>query len=150
MKHTDPIRRIHLRTSGGIGIPLEGTVDVDALSPTLARRVQKALNPKQLARIARRPKAPLMTDQIAYEVILSDAQHQTTSYTVLESQADEELLELLDELMAQIIEAKRQARKSVKKQEDDEPPGPDIPPTPSDNALPAPDLEDDTGHAQDP
>lgn len=109
------IKQIHLRVSGGMGIPIEGSIDVDALPPELARHVQKTLSPRRLARLARRPRASLMTDQITYEITLPDDRQDAISYTILESQADDDLLEVLDELTARIIEAKMRERRAARK-----------------------------------
>jgi hypothetical protein len=107
--------RIYLRTSGGMGIPIEGVIEVDALPPRLAREVKSALSPHKLSRAARQGPPAFTPDQIAYEITLvgepetSEAQH----FTILESQADDELLEVLDELTTVILEEKMRARKAA-------------------------------------
>ena len=108
------IKQIYLRTSGGMGIPIEGEVEIDALPQDLARRVQSVLAPQRLDRIAKRPRSSI-PDQIAYELVLpSEQRPEPRVYAFEESQADDDVLDVLDELTARIVEAKFRARKEAR------------------------------------
>ena len=115
------LRHIYLRTSGGMGIPIEGAIDVDALPAELARQVRKTLSSHQLARAAQRSPSPFIADQIAYEIIVPDEQRgEPVAYTIHESQADDALLEVLDELTVRIIQEKMRARRARSKENAEE------------------------------
>ena len=118
---TKKLKTLHLRTSGGMGIMLEGTIDVEALPDDLAQAVANELTPTRLSRVARRRAAAFAPGQQEYEVTLLSGVHQEPKrYTFTDQQADPELLDLMDELTAIIIRDRMQARKAVRAQEEAE------------------------------
>ena len=113
------LRKLHLRTTGGMGISLEGTIDLEALPRDTARDVESELTPTKLSRVARRKMTAFAPGQQEYEVTLfTGVRAEPRRYTFTDQQADPELLDLMDELTSIIIRQKMQARQAAKVQED--------------------------------
>ena len=105
--------QLFLRTTGGMGISLEGSVDVDALPDDLARQVATELTPRKLSRVVRRKAVTFVPGQQEYEIALATGEDgELKRYAFTDQQADPELLDLLDELTATIIQAKMRARRT--------------------------------------
>jgi hypothetical protein len=108
-------KRLHLRTTGGMGIALEGNIDLDALPDELAHDVHIKLTPRKLSYVVRRKSATFMPGQQEYEITLfTGAKGDPKRYAFTDQQADPELLDLLDELTSIIIAEKVRARKAAK------------------------------------
>ena len=111
--------QLFLRTTGGMGITLEGSVDIESLPDDLARQVETKLTPKRLSRVARRKAAFYMPGQQEYEIIIpAGAQKSPKRYAFTDLQADPELLDLLDELTSIIIQEKIRVRRAQRQQQE--------------------------------
>ena len=111
--------QIFMRTTGGMGITLEGCVDIESLPDDLARQIKTHLTPAKLARAAMRKAAFYMPGQQEYEITLpSDAGKSSKRYAFTDQQAEPELLDLLDELTAIIIQEKIRARRAQRQQQE--------------------------------
>ena len=121
-------QQLYLRTTGGMGISLEGRIDPADLPDDLAEKVQSNLTPRKLSYVVRRKATAFMPGQQEYEVTLfSGAKSEPKRYAFNDQQADPELLDLLDELTSIIIEEKMRRRRAGLKPdrvqaEDDDPP----------------------------
>ena len=138
------LEKLHLRTTGGMGITLEGCVDIASLPEDLARQIGDELTPTKLSRVARRQKGiSFGPGQQQYEVTLfTGARGSPRRYAFSDQQADPELLDLLDELTAIIIEEKIRAKREQPSMEaETEPRSEDIA-AQSDDRLDALDEED--------
>ena len=94
--------QIHLKCTGGQGITLEGKLDTKDLSDDLAVRAKKILSAKNLKKTAKAPKNTFMVDAQHYEltIIPEGAQKGAPArFQFDESQADPDILELMDELL---------------------------------------------------
>ena len=112
MKKNYP-RQLHLRTTGGMGITLEGSVDIDALPDNLATQIQTELTPRKLSRVARRKSVSFAPGQQEYEItLITGDKREPKRYAFTDQQADPELLDLMDELTSIIIEEKIRARRA--------------------------------------
>jgi len=114
MKKKRP-QQLHVRTTGGMGITLEGSLDVETLPDDLVRQIETELTPRKLSHVVRRKPISFMPGQQEYEVtLLTSAKKIPKRYAFTDQQADPELLDLIDELMAIIIEEKFRARRAKK------------------------------------
>lgn len=114
MKKNYP-QQLHLRTTGGMGITLEGSVNIDALPENLATQIQAELTPRKLSRVARRKSVSFAPGQQEYEVtLITGDKGEPKRYAFTDQQADPELLDLMDELTSIIIEEKIRARRAQK------------------------------------
>jgi len=111
------MKQLHLRTTGGMGIALEGSLDLDDLPEDLAEEVRERLTPRRLSYVVRRKSPSFMPGQQEYEVtIYTTARGGPKKYAFTDQQADPELLDLLDELTSIIISKKMRAKKVAKEQ----------------------------------
>ncbi len=111
------LKQLHLRTTGGMGIVLEGNVAIEALPEELARQVQTKLTPTNLSRVARRKAPSFAPGQQEYEVTLfAGEKSEPRRYAFTDQQADPELLDLLDEITSIIIEEKMRTRRARRQQ----------------------------------
>lgn len=107
--------RLFLRTSGGMGVEIQGNVTLDDLPEALSEQVQTVLHPKSLSRSIRtqgRPRSAVYPDQMNYDLIVQTGAKKTKRYQFTEDQATPELLDILDELISFMIDQKLDARKS--------------------------------------
>ncbi|RUA16849.1 MAG: hypothetical protein DSY55_03295 [Clostridia bacterium] len=107
--------RLFLRTSGGMGVEIEGKVTLDDLPEALLEQVQTLLHPKTLSRSIRtqgRLRSATYPDQMNYDLIVQTGAKKTKRYQFTEDQATPELLDILDELISFMIDQKLNARKS--------------------------------------
>ena len=133
------LKQLHLRTTGGMGVTLEGSVDIDALPGDLARQIEAELTPTKLSRVARRKAVSFAPGQQEYEVTLfADAKQEPKRYAFTDQQADPELLDLLDELTTIIIKEKIQARRARKLAQTEDEPAVEL-----DNPIPV--IDEDIG-----
>ena len=106
--------RLFLRTSGGMGVEMQGAVSLDDLPEPLAAQLQTALHPKMLSRMVRsRNRLPVASypDQMAYDLIVQAGSKKTKRYRFTEEDADPELLDLLDELISIMVDQQLERRK---------------------------------------
>jgi hypothetical protein len=114
---TKELKQLHLRTTGGMGITLEGSMDIESLPDELARQVATELTPRKLSRVARRKAVSFAPGQQEYEITLvTAAKGEPKRYAFTDQQADPELLDLLDELTAAMIREKMRARRTRQQQ----------------------------------
>ena len=107
------LSQLFLRTTGGMGISLEGRVDIDTLPDDLARQVETELTPRKLSRVARRKAASFVPGQQEYEIALvTEDDRELKRYAFTDQQADPALLDLLDEIAAAIIQEKMRTRRA--------------------------------------
>ncbi len=111
--------QLFMRTTGGMGVTLEGSVDIESLPDDLARQIEANLTPTKLSRVARRKTALYMPGQQEYEITIpAGAQKSPKRYAFTDQQADPELLDLLDELTSIIIQEKIRARRARQQQQE--------------------------------
>ena len=94
--------QIHLKCTGGQGITLEGKLDTKDLPDDLADRANKTLNAKKLKDTTKAPKNAFMVDAQQYELTIIPEEARISSparFQFDESQADPDILELMDELL---------------------------------------------------
>ena len=98
--------KLSLKTSGGIGnIQIQGQLETEELSRSLAERVRTMLTPTHLTS-ARSSGVSLMTDAMQYELGLSlddGFQH----FEVNEANAAPEVLDIVQELVQEVIRRKQ-------------------------------------------
>lgn len=98
--------KLSLKTSGGIGnIQIQGQVETEELSRSLAERVRTVLTPAHLT-YARSSEVSPMTDAMQYELglYLDDGfQH----FEVNEANAAPEVLDIVQELVQEVIRRKQ-------------------------------------------
>lgn len=93
---------IRLDITGGMGIRLSGTLPQEAISESLSRAVEQAVDDGSLARCESAPANPQMADAQHYEISVRldrpGARAETFSFD--DSQASGPVLDLIDQLTA--------------------------------------------------
>lgn len=108
--------KLILKSSGGFaGLQISGALDTAELAEELARRVEEHLTPEKLhaatAKSAAGKRSLPMPDVQQYHLSLlsEDEDGEAATYVVDDTCASDEILDLIDDLMAEITRRKRQA-----------------------------------------
>jgi hypothetical protein len=92
--------RVNLKKSGGIaGLKVRAEVDSEQLSPARAREMKKLVEQANLFDQPAKPGGRSMPDQFQYEITVED-QGKTHSFVTNDAAASDDLLELVDWLVA--------------------------------------------------
>lgn len=86
---------LFIKFSGGMGVSYQGSVDLSALPSGLYETVRTELSEKNLSKISRKKKNQFTTNSVTYEL---QYENSGQPFTIDESQASDELLELIDSL----------------------------------------------------
>lgn len=89
-----------LKISGGLGISYEGRVDFSTLPDELISQARTTLTDERLSEMAQRPRQESAVDTITYEIKLGESKER---FRVDETQADTDLLDLIDKLRPYLI-----------------------------------------------
>ena len=106
--------KIHIRTTTGQGITIQGTLDSSNLSQHLAQSMEKLMRPKILAAATKGGGKPNMVDMQEYEITLLPKGRPSTGlerFQFTDASCPEELLDLLDELVHAIVLQKKRPPK---------------------------------------
>jgi len=92
--------RVSLKKSGGIaGLKVRAEVDSEELSPAREQKMKDLVEQANLLQQPAKPGGRSMPDQFQYEITIED-QGKTHSFVTSDSAASDELLELVDWLIA--------------------------------------------------
>jgi hypothetical protein len=86
---------LSIKFSGGMGISYQGSIDLSTLPRGLYETVRTELSEEKLLKTIREKKDAFSTDSITYEL---QYENSARTFTIDESQANDEFLELIDSL----------------------------------------------------
>lgn len=102
--------KIYIETTVGLGIPLRGTLDLDELPPQLAARSKKMLTKAAEEGGRESMPDPFSADMTSYDIrIIPDSAEERQQHVQIGSDADDDVLELMDELVHELVKQKRGA-----------------------------------------
>jgi hypothetical protein len=87
--------RLFIKYSGGMGISYQGSIDISSLPSDLYNTLQFELSEKKLQKFSIEKKNLFVTDSVIYELQFENSDQM---FFIEESQANDELLELIDNL----------------------------------------------------
>ncbi len=100
--------RVNLKKFGGIaGLKVRAEVDSEQLSPARAREMKKLVEEANLFDQPTKPGGKSMPDQQQYEITIED-QGKTHSFVTNDTAASDELLDLVDWLVAAALKQKKE------------------------------------------
>ena len=101
--------KLFIRTTGGMGITLQGNIDTTDVPEDLARRAETLLDAKTLEKAAASRPDPRLADGQAYElVVYPEARGRPPrQYRFTETEDHIDLAQLLDDLMREITLRKK-------------------------------------------
>ena len=92
--------RIYLQITGGMGITLDGTLELSELPRDIAVKAESMLDPKMLERVAAGPVNHLQTEVQCYRLgLLKDGEYLTV-FDFNETQCTPEFLDVLGDLVS--------------------------------------------------
>jgi hypothetical protein len=106
--------KIHIRTTTGQGITIQGTLNSSDLSQPLAQSMETLMRPTILAAAAEVSDNPHMVDMQEYEITLFPKGRKSNNieqFQFTDASCPDELLDLLDELIHEIVRQKKHAPK---------------------------------------
>ena len=92
--------KIHLHVSGGMGIVLDGTLDIAELPQGIARRIRKMLVPEKLTCVVNSLEHPFRTEVQCFRLGIVREGKCSEAFEFSESQCSPELLNLMQELVS--------------------------------------------------